>query len=112
MSYNESGDFNTEETARRRIKQALDLISKFMNDNHLKLNPKKTQFSTFSRKTISADFDPLALSDPVAIPPSGSLIMESDLNFHSHVSVLVLVFSSQEAKVQRCTQVTVIRIID
>ena len=34
-SYNKSGDFSNEETARRRTKQALGLISQFMNDNHL-----------------------------------------------------------------------------
>ena len=57
---------------------------KFMNDNHLKLNPKKTQYIPFSRKTKSVNFDPLALSD-VSIPPSSEvcnlgLIMDSDLN--------------------------------
>ena len=46
-SYNQSGDFSDKETARRRIKQAFGFISKFMNDNHLKLNPKKTQFIPF-----------------------------------------------------------------
>ena len=47
VSYNESGDFNNEETARRRVKQEFGLISKFMNDNDLKLNPKQTQFIPF-----------------------------------------------------------------
>ena len=47
VSYNESGDLNNEETARRRIKQAFGLISKFMNENHLKVKPKKTQFIPF-----------------------------------------------------------------
>ena len=46
-SYNKSGDFSNEETAWRSIKQAFGLISKFMNENHLKLNPKKTQFILF-----------------------------------------------------------------
>ena len=31
VSYNESGDFNNEATARRRIKQAFRLINLFMN---------------------------------------------------------------------------------
>ena len=93
VSYNETGDFNDEETARRRIKQAFGLISKFMNENHLKLNPKKTQFIPFSRKTKSVDFGPLVLSDDVSISPSSEvrnlgLTMDSDLNFHSHVSDL------------------------
>ena len=46
-SYNKSGDFSNEETAWRSIKQAFGLISKFMNENHLKLKPKKTQFILF-----------------------------------------------------------------
>ena len=41
-----------------------------MNENHLKLNPKKTQFIPFSRKTKSVDFGPLVLSDDVSISPS------------------------------------------
>ena len=53
VRYNKSGEFNNEESIRRRMKQALGLISKFMNDNHLKLNPKKTQFIPFCRKTKS-----------------------------------------------------------
>ena len=64
-----------------------------MNENHLKLNPKKTQFIPFSRKTKSVDFGPLVLSDDVLISPSSEvrnlgLTMDSDLNFHSHVSDL------------------------
>ena len=62
-SYNKSGVFSNEETARRRIKQVFCLISKFMNENHLKVKPKRPQFIPFPRMTKSADFDPIALPD-------------------------------------------------
>ena len=38
--------------------------------------------------TKSADFDPLALSDHSSEVHNLGLIMDSDLNFHSHVSDL------------------------
>ena len=62
VSFDEAGEFNNEATARWRISQAFGIISKFMLENHLKLNPKKTQFIPFSRKTDAIDFAPLALS--------------------------------------------------
>ena len=44
VGYNKSGNFNSGQSARRKMKQAFGLICKFMNDNHLKVNPKETQF--------------------------------------------------------------------
>ena len=93
VSFDEAGDFNNEATARWRISQAFGIISKFMLENHLKLNPKKTQFIPFSRKTDAIDFAPLALSSDVSISPSSEvrnlgLIMDSKLNFHAYVSDL------------------------
>ena len=41
VSYNETGDINDEETARRRIKQAFGLISKFMSENHQKIKSEE-----------------------------------------------------------------------
>ena len=41
VNYNETEDFNDEETARRRIKQAFGLISKFMSENHQKIKSEE-----------------------------------------------------------------------
>ena len=78
-------------TARRRIVQAISIISNCMKSSHLKLNPSKTQFIPFSRKTNPSSFSPLQLDDQVYVSPvtevrNLGVLMDSKLNFHSHVS--------------------------
>ena len=41
VNYNETEDFNDEETARGTIKQAFGLISKFMSENHQKIKSEE-----------------------------------------------------------------------
>ena len=51
-SFSEDKDsINNEAVARMRITRAFSAISFFMQDNHLKLNPIKTQFIPFSRNS-------------------------------------------------------------
>ena len=58
-----------------------------MNENHLKLNQRIIQFIPFPRKTKSDNFDTLALSGHcVDFYLSIGLIMDSAINFPSHVS--------------------------
>ena len=70
VSVGDNDELNNEATARRRIVQAFSIISNFMKSSHLKLNPSKTQFIPFSRKTNPSSFSPLLLDDQVYVSPA------------------------------------------
>ena len=70
VSFGDNDELNNEATARRRIVQAFSIISNFMKSSHLKLNPSKTQFIPFSRKTNPSSFSPLQLDDQVYVSPA------------------------------------------
>ena len=91
VSLGENESINNETTARSRVKQAFSIISSFMEDSHLKLNPAKTQFIPISRNKQASSFSSLELNDHVSVPPSATVrnlgvIMDSKLDFHAHVS--------------------------
>jgi hypothetical protein len=78
----------TEVEARHRLKEAFDVISRFMMNNHLKLNADKTIFLPISRKV--KHFDSLELNDSTRIPPSTEarnlgVTMTSDMSLDKHV---------------------------
>ena len=91
VSLGDNDELNNEGTARRRIVQAFSIISNFMKSSNPKLNPSKTQFIPFSRKTNPSSFSPLQLDDQVYVSPATEVrnlgvLMDSKLNFHSEVS--------------------------
>ena len=95
-------------SARQLITQVIRLISCFMKDNLLKLNPNKTQFIPFSRRSHPNSFGPLQLGNNVSILPSTevrNLGMEMDykLNFKGHVDKIrqSCFFPSEEAEIDR-----------
>ena len=91
MTFEENEDLNNEKTARWRVKQAFSVINSSMKQSHLKLNPAKTQFIPFSRKSSFSSFAPLQLDDHTSISPEVrnlGLIMDSKLDFQSHVTAL------------------------
>ena len=63
VNYNETEDFNDEETARRRIKQAFGLISKFMSENHQKIKSEEDSIHSNFQKAKLEDFGHHVLSD-------------------------------------------------
>ena len=63
VNYNETEDFNDEETARGTIKQAFGLISKFMSENHQKIKSEEDSIHSNSQKAKLEDFSPLVLSN-------------------------------------------------
>ena len=91
VSFGDNDELNNEATARRRIVQAFSIISNFMKSSNPKLNPSKTQFIPFSRKTNLSSFSPLQLDDQVYVSPATEVsnlgvLMDSKPDFHSHVS--------------------------
>ena len=92
VSFSEDNDsINNEAVARKRIIRAFSAISSFMQDNHLKLNPSKTQFIPFSRKNSPSSFAALQLEDGVCIEPSDEVrnlgvVMDNKLSFTSHAN--------------------------
>ena len=92
VSFSENDNsINNEAVARKRITRAFSAISSFMQDNHLKLNPSKTQFIPFSRKNSPSSFAALQLDDGVCIEPSDEVrnlgvVMDYKLSFHSHAN--------------------------
>ena len=89
----DAGSIENEAAARGLIAKAFSVIESFMYDNHLKLNPGKTQFIPFSRKKDTSSYAPLVLNDQVTIFPSCEVrnlgvIMDSNLSFVSHVNQL------------------------
>ena len=91
VSFDELSDgMDSEASARQLVTQAFRLISSFMKDNHLKLNPNKTQFIPFSRRSHPNSFVPLQLDENVSILPSTEVRnlgveMDYKLNFKGHV---------------------------
>ena len=63
VNYNETENFNDEETARRRINQAFGLISKFMSENHQKIKSEEDSIHSNFQKAKLEDFGHLVLSD-------------------------------------------------
>ena len=85
-----SDGMDGELSARQLITQAFRLISSFMKDNHLRLNPNKTQFIPFSRRNHPNSFGPLQLGNNVSILPltevrNLGVEMDYKLNFKGHV---------------------------
>ena len=82
---------NNESVACKWITRAFSAISSFMHDNHLKLNPSKTQFIPFSRKNSPSDLSALHLEDGVCIEHSDEVknlgvVMYYKLGFYSHAN--------------------------
>ena len=78
-----------EEIARRHVQRAFTIITKFMLDNSLQLNPNKTQFLPISRSIEL--FEPLDLGNGITIPPSChvknlGVIFDTKLSFLNHAS--------------------------
>ena len=78
-----------EDVARRQVQRAFTIVTKFMLDNSLQLNPNKTQFLPISRSTES--FEPLDLGDGTIISPSShvknlGVVFDSKFCFQNHAS--------------------------
>jgi hypothetical protein len=80
-----------EANVRAKISEVFAAISVFMLTNRLKLNPSKTVFIPFSRK--STTFKPLVLSNDISIDAVYStrnlgVILDSQLTFKNHISMI------------------------
>jgi hypothetical protein len=80
-----------ESIARRRIKLAFKIISRFMITNGLKLNADKTSFLPISRRNTPSTFAPLELDDTTSVGPSDEVrnlgvIFDGQLNLNKHIS--------------------------
>ena len=51
VGFGDNDELHNEVTARRRIVQAVSIISNFIKASYLELNPSKIQFIAFSRET-------------------------------------------------------------
>ena len=102
FSVEDNNSINNKAVARKRIIRVFSAISSSMQDNHLKLNPSKTQFIPFSRKNSPSSFAALQLKDGVCIEPSDEVrnihvgvVMDHKLSFHSHANSICKSFFFQ-----------------
>jgi hypothetical protein len=77
--------------ARETLADVFSEVERWMGQHSLKLNPSKTVFLPISRHISYSDFEPLALSSVLSIPPSHQarslgVLFDSEFSFKQHIN--------------------------